>query len=153
MNSFRGTMIALAGGMLVLAGQQAAAQQPAAPAKPATAQARPAAQDPAGEAFKAWDKDGNGSLSPVEFRAGWQQVQRAAELQARLRHQFGTVDANRNNAIDPAEYGSLMLIKQAGKNAPQMSVYDANRDGKLEFGEYVRLVQALAPEAGKAAAK
>ena len=46
-----------------------------------------------------------------------------------------------------------MLVKQAGKNAPQMSVYDANRDRKLEFGEYVKLVQALAPEAGKAAAK
>ena len=121
-------------------------------AKPAAAQARPAA-DPAAEAFKAWDKDGNGSLSLVEFRTGWQQVQRVAEMQVRLRHQFGTVDANKNNAIDPAEYGSLVLVKQAGKNAPQMSVYDANRDGKLEFGEYVKLVQALAPEAGKAAAK
>jgi Ca2+-binding EF-hand superfamily protein len=106
-----------------------------------------------GEAFKAWDKDRNGSLSLVEFRTGWQQVQRVAETQARLRHQFGMVDVNKNNAIDPAEYGSLVLVKQAGKNAPQMSVFDANRDGKLAFGEYVRLVQALAPESGKGAAK
>ena len=44
-------------------------------AKPAAAQARPAA-DPAAEAFKAWDKDASGNLSLVEFRAGWQQVQR-----------------------------------------------------------------------------
>ena len=122
-------------------------------AKPAAAQARPAA-DPAAEAFKAWATDASGNLSLVEFRAGWQQVQRVAEMQARLRHQFSTVDANKNGAIDPAEYGSLVLVKQAGSKAPQMSVFDANKDGVLGFGEYVKLVQALAPnEAGKGATK
>ena len=145
MNNARIVLAMIAG----LAMSPAWAQQGA---KPAAAQARPAA-DPAAEAFKAWDKDASGNLSLVEFRAGWQQVQRVAEMQARLRNQFGTVDVNKNNAIDPAEYGSLVLVKQAGKNAPQMSVFDANRDGKLGFGEYVKLVQALAPDAGKAAAK
>jgi hypothetical protein len=81
-------------------------------------------------------------------------VQRVAETQARLRQQFATVDVNKNNAIDPGEYGSLLLVKQAGKSAPQMSVFDGNRDGKLEFAEYLRLVQALAPkDAAKGAAK
>lgn len=149
MSMIRKALAALAGGLLLLATQQASAQ--AAPAKPAQTAG---AQDSAGEAFKAWDKDRNGSLSLVEFRTGWQQVQRVAEMQARLRNQFGAVDVNKNNAIDPAEYGTLVLVKQAGKNAPQMSVFDANRDGKLAFGEYVRLVQALAPQdAGKDAAK
>ena len=151
MSMIRNTLLALTGGMLLLGAQQAAAQSAAAKPAPAT-QARPA-QDPAADAFKAWDKDGNGNLSLVEFRTGWQQVQRAAELQARLRHQFGTVDANKNDAIDPAEYGNLKLVQNAGAKAPQMSVFDANRDGKLGFGEYVKLVQALAPDAGKAAAK
>ena len=138
---------------LVACAGSALAQQ-ATPAKPAQAQAQAPAGDPAGEAFKAWDKDHNGSLSPVEFRAGWQQVQRVAEMQARLRHQFTTVDANKNGAIDPAEYGNLLLVKNAGAKAPQMSVFDANRDGKLGFGEYVKLVQALAPQdAGKGQAK
>ena len=140
--------------LVVLAAPQAWAQQATKPAAPANAQQQPrAAADPAAEAFKAWDKNADGNLSPVEFRAGWQQVQRAAELQARLRHQFGTVDANKNDAIDPAEYGNLKLVQNAGAKAPQMSVFDANRDGKLGFGEYVKLVQALAPDAGKAAAK
>jgi Ca2+-binding EF-hand superfamily protein len=107
--------------------------------------AAPAA-DPAAEAFRAWDKDKNGNLSVVEFRAGWVQVQRVAETQARLRQQFAAVDTNKNGAIDPPEYRSLLLVKQAGKNAPQMSVFDRNRDGKLGFGEYVKLVQALAPQ-------
>jgi len=139
--------------VLALCAPAAWAQSGKAPAADATPQARPAA-DPAAEAFKAWDRDGNGSLSLVEFRAGWQQVQRAAETQARLRQQFTTVDANKNGAIDPAEYGSLVLVKQAGKNAPQMSVFDGNRDGKLAFAEYVRLVQALAPkDAAKDAGK
>ena len=149
MSMIRSMMLALSGGVLLLAAQAASAQAAPANAKPAQA----AAPDTAGEAFKAWDKDRNGSLSLVEFRTGWQQVQRVAEMQARLRNQFGTVDANKNNAIDPAEYGNLMLVKQAGKNAPQMSVFDANRDGKLGFGEYVKLVQALAPEPGKGAVK
>ena len=151
MSTIRKMLMSLAGGLLLLGVQAAAAQTAPAPAKPAQAAA---AQDPAAEAFKAWDKDRNGSLSLVEFRTGWQQVQRVAEMQARLRNQFGTVDLNKNNAIDPAEYGNLVLVKQAGKNAPQMSVFDANRDGKLGFGEYVRLVQALAPQdAGKGTAK
>lgn len=151
MSVIRNTMMTLAGGMLLLAAQAASAQAAPTAAKPAQAAG---AQDPAAEAFKAWDKDRNGSLSLVEFRTGWQQVQRVAEVQARLRHQFGTVDVNKNNAIDPTEYGNLMLVKQAGKNAPQMSMFDANRDGKLAFGEYVKLVQTLsAQEAGKAAAK
>ncbi|HWS79134.1 MAG TPA: EF-hand domain-containing protein [Thermomonas sp.] len=136
--------------LLAMSASQAWAQA----AKPAPVpQARPAA-DPAADAFKAWDKDRDGKLSLVEFRAGWQQVQRVAETQARLRQQFTTVDANKNGAIDPAEYGSLLLVQQAGKNAPQMSVFDGNRDGKLGFPEYVRLVQALAPkDAAKDAAK
>ena len=152
MNMIRGIAMALAGSMLLFGAHPARAQ--AAAAKPATpAQPRPA-QDLAGEAFKAWDKDQSGSLSPAEFRTGWQQVQRVTEVQARLRHQFATVDANKNNAIDPAEYGSLMLVKQAGKNAPQMSVFDGNRDGKLAFGEYAKLVQTLSAQAaGKDAAK
>ncbi|HSD15828.1 MAG TPA: EF-hand domain-containing protein [Thermomonas sp.] len=152
MKTTRNMMMALAGVALVFGAQQAAAQS-ATPSKPAAVQARPP-EDQAAEAFKAWDKDRNGSLSLVEFRNGWQQGQRFAETQARLRQQFGTVDANKNNVIDPAEYGSLVLVKQAGKNAPQMSVFDANRDGKLDFGEYVKLVQALAPkDAGKGATK
>jgi Ca2+-binding EF-hand superfamily protein len=129
------------------------AQSAKPPASNAPPQARPAA-DPAADAFKAWDRDRDGSLSLAEFRAGWQQVQRTAEVQARLRQQFTTVDANRNGAIDPAEYGSLVLVKNAGKNAPQMSVFDGNRDGKLEFAEYVRLVQALGPkDAARGSAK
>lgn len=151
MNTIRGTMMALAGGMILLGARVATAQTVPANVKPTQAVA---AQDPAGEAFKGWDKDRNGSLSPVEFRTGWQQVQRVAEVQARLRHQFGTVDADKNGAIDPAEYSGLVLVRQAGRNAPQMSVFDANRDGKLAFGEYVKLVQTLsAKDAAKGAAK
>ena len=142
--------------LLVVLLAAAAPQAWAQAAKPAQATAQQAATSPdaAADAFKAWDKDRNGSLSLPEFRAGWQQARRVTELQARLRQQFATVDANKNDAIDPGEYGSLVLVKQAGKSAPQMSVFDGNRDGKLEFAEYVRLVQAMAPkDAGKDAAK
>lgn len=139
--------------LAVLSAPGAWAQSGKSPATNAPPQARPAA-DPAADAFKAWDRDRDGTLSLVEFRAGWQQVQRTAEMQSRLRQQFATVDVNKNNAIDPGEYGSLVLVKQAGKSAPQMSMFDGNRDGKLEFNEYLRLVQTLAAkDAAKGAAK
>lgn len=137
--------------LVVLSAPQAWAQA-AKPASQPMAQATPAA-DPAAESFKAWDKNRNGNLSLIEFRAGWQQVQRVAETQARLRQQFGRVDANDNGAIDPGEYDNLLLVKNARAKAPQMSVFDGNRDGRLAFGEYVTLVQALAPRDAKDAAK
>ena len=71
-----------------------------------------------------------------------------------LRRQFATLDANHDGAIDASEYGNLVLIKNAGKTAPPLARFDVNADGKLEFGEYLKLVEALAPkEAAKGAAK
>ena len=112
------------------------------PGAPAPVRAQP---NPADITFAAWDVDHNGSLSPQEFRNGWEQVRRASQLQARLRKQFLAVDGNRDGAIDPAEYSTLILIKDAGKAAPPLSRFDTSKDGKLQFGEYLKLVQALAP--------
>jgi hypothetical protein len=95
--------------------------------------------------FKAWDRNADGSLSPAEFAAGWQQAQRSAELQARLRQQFAAVDADRSGAIEAAEYAGLALVKKAGAAAPPFSRFDADASGGLKFGEYLALVQALAP--------
>jgi Ca2+-binding EF-hand superfamily protein len=106
---------------------------------------KPAGDDPATTAFKAWDKDADGTLALPEFRAGWLQMQRAAEVQARLRHQFTVVDADRSGAIESGEYASLALVRNAGAGAPPLSRFDADRSGRLELGEYFRLVQALAP--------
>ena len=125
-------------------------------ARSAWAQAKPAVQaDPAAAAFKAWDKNDDGQLSLVEFRAGWEQMQAALRVEQGLRRQFATLDANHDGAIDASEYGNLVLIKQAGKAAPPLARFDANGDGKLEFAEYVALVQALAPQqdAGKGGKK
>lgn len=98
-------------------------------------------------AFAAWDLDKNGVLSLPEFRSGWTALRRAGELQARLRAQFHTVDANKNNAIDASEYGSLLLVKRAGKSAPPLSTFDTNKDQRLQFGEYLELVQHMAANA------
>ena len=101
-------------------------------------------------AFAAWDVDRNGSLSPQEFRNGWDQVRRASQLEAQLRRQFMAIDVNKNGAIDPSEYSTLILIKSAGKSAPPLSTFDTNKDGKLQLGEYLKLVQTMAPrEAAK----
>lgn len=118
-------------------------------AKPAATPAPANKADPAAATFKQWDKNADGQLSLEEFRVGWQQSQAVARLQAQLRRQFATLDTNRDGAIDTSEYGNLVLIKNAGKNAPPLARFDANANGKLEFGEYIKLVETLAPQEAK----
>lgn len=137
-SSLSGVCVALA----IAATGVAHAQQPATAAKPAVAP-KP---DLAADTFRSWDKDGNRSLSLVEFRAGWQQAQQVANVQMRLRQQFGRVDLNDDNAIDAGEYAKLVLIRNAGTAAPALARFDINANGTLEFGEYAALVRALTPK-------
>lgn len=118
-----------------------------APARSAWGQAKPAVQaDPAAAAFKAWDKNADGQLSLVEFRAGWERTQAIARSQMLLRRQFAAVDANHDGALDAGEYGRLLLVRNAGAAAPALGKFDADANGKLTFPEYVRLVETLAPK-------
>ena len=130
--------------------QSAQAQQ----IKPATGQPVSASADPAAGTFKAWDRNGDGQLSLVEFRAGWQRAQALAKTQAALAQQFAAIDVNHDRGIDAEEYRNLVLVKNAGKDAPPLARFDADASGKLGFAEYVRLVEALAPKpAGRDAGK
>lgn len=122
--------------LLVVAMPLHAQNKPSAPAA-----ARP---DPAATTFKAWDKNADGQLSLVEFRAGWEQTQAVARTQMALRRQFASLDANHDDGLDATEYANLVLIKQAGKSAPPLARFDANGNAKLEFPEYVKLVETLA---------
>jgi hypothetical protein len=100
-------------------------------------------QEPQVEAvFKAWDVDHNGSLSKQEFVAGWRQLREGAVVQ-RLHAQFNTLDADKSGALDAHEYAQMQLVKRAGTSAPSFSSFDANRNGRLEFAEYVNVVRQL----------
>lgn len=116
------------------------------------AQASPAAapqEPPADAMFRAWDSNKDGSLSKEEFRAGWAGLRQraAANAEARLRVQFDRADANDDQGIDANEYRSLLLVRRAGDAAPPLARFDASKDGKLQFEEYLVLVQELAPRA------
>lgn len=128
----------------------ALAQDKAAPAAKPTA-ARPAiAAEPVPPrvdgTFQLWDRDRNGVLSLQEFRNGWVALRRDGVRLARQRVQFGKVDANDDGAIDAGEYPDLLLVKNAGKTAPALAAFDADRDGRLQFAEYQALVRKLAPQ-------
>jgi hypothetical protein len=119
------------------------------PASPARAAAPAAAQAPAptpDEIFAAWDKDKNRSLSLTEFKAGWEEV-RQASMMSRIGGQFRAVDADNDGSLTPAEYGNLPLIKRGGAAAPAMSAFDTDRNGKLDFREYIRMVEGLVKSA------
>jgi hypothetical protein len=117
------------------------------PAHPATPSA-PSADAMADAAFKAWDANRDGTLSPAEFRTGMTVLRRRTEastaLALRLRAQFDRIDADGNDAIDGGEYGHLLLVRKADK-APALSTFDRNRDQRLDFAEYLVLVERLAP--------
>lgn len=124
------------------------------PAANASQAAQPTTQGPApirakplppqvDKTFKLWDADDNGSLTQQEFRNGWRGMRRAVEVRDGLQKQFNSVDTNNNKAIDADEYGQLVLIQKAGKSAPPLSAYDANKNQRLEFSEYVDLVRRM----------
>jgi Ca2+-binding EF-hand superfamily protein len=102
---------------------------------------------PADAVFAALDADHDATLSREEFAAGYARVQQAIEVEARLHRQFGVVDADRDGALDAAEYAKLALVVRLGASAPALASFDADADGKLGFDEYRRVVRRLAPAA------
>jgi Ca2+-binding EF-hand superfamily protein len=113
-------------------------------AKPAAAPAAKAAPQAATPemVFNSWDKDKNKTLSVEEFKAGWTEIQ-MRQVVAKLHANFVQMDTNKSGALEQNEFANLELIKKAGAKAPMMSAYDADKNGKLEFKEYVEMVSTM----------
>ena len=114
-------------------------------AKPAQqAQQAQQAQGPTAEAvFTAWDTDKNKSLSLEEFRAGTDRMAQVATVQ-RLKGNFDRIDRNHDGALDAGEYATLPVVKQGGAKAPALAKTDADKNGRVEFKEYLAMVASLA---------
>lgn len=94
------------------------------------------------EVFARWDKDKNKMLSLVEFRAGFEEVQTANALR-KLHQQFTTMDRDKSNALEANEFANLEVVKKGGPKAPVMSAFDEDKNGKLEFKEYVGMITTV----------
>lgn len=129
--------IVFAGGVLAQSAKPVAATA----ARPQQAAAGQQPMGPEG-LFQRWDTDKNGVLSQSEFKAGWTEVQTGMALR-KLHENFVAMDVNKSGFLEAPEYANLELIKKAGKTAPLMSAFDADHNGKLEFKEYVSLVNTL----------
>jgi len=92
--------------------------------------------------FNAWDKDKNKSLSMEEFKAGWTEIQ-MRQIVGKLHQNFVAMDANKSGALEQNEFANLEIIKKAGAKAPMLSAYDTDKNGKLEFKEYVEMVSTM----------
>ena len=92
--------------------------------------------------FNAWDKDKNKTLSVEEFRTGWAEIQMRQTI-AKLHANFQQMDTNKSGALEANEFASLEVIKKAGPKAPMLSAFDADKNGKLEFKEYVEMISTM----------
>lgn len=105
--------------------------------------------------FAAWDSNKDHLLSLAEFQSGWAALQKATAIEMRLHQQFQAVDSDHDGSLEAGEYANLVLVKRAGKAAPPLSAFDANKDQRLQFPEYLAVVRKLgaqpaaAPAAGK----
>jgi EF hand len=140
MNSKKLAATVVCAAAAVLAAGSALAQA-AAPAAAPAAKSPVQSQGP-DEVFARWDKDKNKSLSLEEFKAGFDEVERANALR-KLHQNFVAMDTNKSNAIEANEYANLELIKKAGAKAPAMSAFDTDKNGKLEFKEYVGMIGTM----------
>jgi Ca2+-binding EF-hand superfamily protein len=102
-----------------------------------------AADGRAAALFARWDTNRDHALSQAEFEAGWAALQRAVAVEMQLRKQFQVLDRDRDGALDAGEYAQLELVKRAGKAAPPLSDFDASKDQRLQFAEYVAAVAKL----------
>lgn len=143
--------VALTGFTAMFAAHAACAQTTATPPAAAASASAPAMAD---KVFAAWDSDKSGSLSESEFKAGWNAMRQALELQEHLRAQFNTVDVDKSGYIDAKEYANLVLVKKAGASAPPFSTFDSNKNQRMDFVEYINFVkQMTAPKPASPAAK
>ena len=142
--SKRNILAATAVAALALAFAGTASAQ-AAGAKPG---ATPQQQASPEDVFNRWDKDKNKSLSLDEFRAGFGEVAMANAVR-KLHQNFTAMDKNKSGALEQDEFANLELIKKAGSKAPMMSAYDADKNGKLEFKEYVSLIETMMKNSSK----
>jgi Ca2+-binding EF-hand superfamily protein len=92
--------------------------------------------------FNAWDKDKNKSLSLDEFKAGWTEIQQRQVI-AKLHQNFVAMDANKSGTLEQDEFAKLEIIKKAGAKAPMMSAFDADKNGKMDFKEYVEMIASM----------
>lgn len=127
--------------VLALAFAGAAAAQSATPAKPGATAAKPHVATP-DETFALWDKDKNKSLSLDEFKAGFQMAQTQQTVR-KLHGNFNAMDKNKSGSLEADEYANLELVKKAGSKAPMMSFYDTDKNGKLDFKEYLAMIEAM----------
>jgi len=127
--------------VLALAVAGGATAQTAAPKAGTPAANKPRVATP-DETFALWDKDKNKSLSLEEFKAGYQMVQAQGTVR-KLHANFSAMDKNKNGTLESDEYANLELIKKAGAKAPMMSFFDTDKNGKLDFKEYLAMIEAM----------
>jgi Ca2+-binding EF-hand superfamily protein len=121
--------------------QQAAKPAPSNPPAPPKAAGANGSGSPE-QLFGQWDTDKSGQLSRKEFTEGWERS-REESLIGRLEAQFRSLDVDRNGVLDATEYANMPMMKRAGPAGPPMSAFDADKSGKMDFREYLSLVQAM----------
>jgi Ca2+-binding EF-hand superfamily protein len=135
---------------LAVLGLAALATSVSAQSKPAPAPAKPAnIEQGIDQMFAALDKDKNKQLSYEEFKNGVVAERKQAMLMQRLGGIFKEADKNGNGSLEPQEFNTLPGLKAAKEPKPKFTDFDADKDQKLSFREYLTFVQAMSQPARK----
>lgn len=92
--------------------------------------------------FGRLDSDHDGQLSLEEFRAVMPSRRQGVVYQ-RLSAHFRNRDTDQSGFLEAGEFAALLLIINAGSDAPTMESADSNADARLDFREYALLMARL----------
>jgi Ca2+-binding EF-hand superfamily protein len=135
---------------LAVVGLAISANSVMAQSRPATAPPQPVnIEQGIDQMFAALDKDKNKQLSFDEFKNGVVAERKQAMLMQRLGGIFKQADKSGNGNLEPAEFNTLPGLKAAKEPKPKFADFDADKDQKLSFREYLAFVSAMSQPAKK----
>ena len=95
--------------------------------------------------FESLDINKNGQLSLEEFKQGVIAERKQAMVLQRLNSIFRQADNNNNGYLTETEFNAMPPVTKAGPVKPKFVDFDANKDSKMSFREFLYFIEKSKP--------